>query len=195
MIKELICSFCKIQFKWDTNTSRTRKYCCHKCSSEASILTDEQKEKLYIERYEKNVIKNEIDCWGYKRPVMKKGYIEIKAGGKRKLGHRLAWEMVYGKVNPGKFILHHCDNPVCTKISHLYEGTIKQNTNDCINRGRFKYPSRNKRILISKEKSKSYKKSDCIRCKKSFFYDIYSAVGRFCSKNCFFKRNKPLDSQ
>lgn len=192
MIRESICSFCDIKFHWDTKKNKTRKYCCHKCSSDAAILTEEKKEKLYIKRYEENVIRNEVGCWGYKRPVMKKGYIEIRAGGKRKLGHRLAWEMANGKITSGKFILHHCDTPICTKISHLYEGSIKQNTKDCIDRGRFKYPPRIKRIPITKEMSKVYEKSICVRCSKTFLFDKYSAAGRYCSKNCYFNRNKNI---
>jgi hypothetical protein len=189
MIKESLCSFCKKKFEWDTNINTIRTFCSHKCSTNFNIITEEKREILYRKRYEENVIRNENGCWGWKGHLMKKGYIEIRVAGKRKLGHRLAWEMHYGKVSKGKYILHHCDTPVCSKISHLYEGTLKNNARDCINRGRFKYPIY-KPEPIPKEKSKIYMKSECIKCNKSFFFDRHSAVGRYCSKNCYFKRNK-----
>lgn len=49
--------------------------------------------------------------------------------------HRYAWLLEYGQW-PEPQALHHCDNPPCCDISHLYEGTQQDNIEDMIARGR-----------------------------------------------------------
>lgn len=49
--------------------------------------------------------------------------------------HRYAWFLEYGKW-PEPQALHHCDNPPCCDITHLYEGTQQNNIEDMIARGR-----------------------------------------------------------
>ena len=50
--------------------------------------------------------------------------------------HRFAWEITYGAIPNGAFILHKCDNPSCVKPTHLFLGTQKDNMNDMILKGR-----------------------------------------------------------
>ena len=51
------------------------------------------------------------------------------------LAHRLAWSIAFG--DPGKLqVLHHCDNPPCVNIDHLFLGTAKDNANDMLSKGR-----------------------------------------------------------
>jgi hypothetical protein len=40
----------------------------------------------------------------------------------------------------GMFILHSCDNPSCCNPEHLSVGTPKDNTQDMMNKGRYKLP-------------------------------------------------------
>jgi hypothetical protein len=44
--------------------------------------------------------------------------------------HRFAYEMVHGAIPGGKFVLHHCDNPCCVNVEHLYLGSKKDNARD-----------------------------------------------------------------
>ena len=50
--------------------------------------------------------------------------------------HRYVYELKHGKIPKGKIILHSCDNRACINIFHLRAGTHKDNSNDCITRGR-----------------------------------------------------------
>ena len=58
---------------------------------------------------------------------------EIK---KCKYHHRYVWEQHNGPIPPNKVIRHKCDNPSCINIDHLEIGTIQDNNNDMLVRGR-----------------------------------------------------------
>ena len=50
--------------------------------------------------------------------------------------HRWAWERTHGPVPPGMWVLHHCDNPPCWNVDHLYLGNAQDNVTDRQARGR-----------------------------------------------------------
>lgn len=54
-----------------------------------------------------------------------------------RLAHRIAWFLAHGGF-PSLHVLHHCDNPKCVRLKHLYLGTQKENIRDMIHRGRGK---------------------------------------------------------
>lgn len=49
---------------------------------------------------------------------------------------RACWEYHYGKIPEGLFVCHHCDNPRCFNIEHLFLGTPRDNNHDMIKKGR-----------------------------------------------------------
>lgn len=55
--------------------------------------------------------------------------------GKTEYTHRLAWYLANGRW-PEPSCLHHCDNPPCCNLRHLYEGTQQDNIRDREARGR-----------------------------------------------------------
>lgn len=66
------------------------------------------------------------------------GYGLFKLNGKTTLAHRAAWIINNGKIEGNLMVLHHCDNPSCVNVEHLYLGDAKQNMADKVNRNRFK---------------------------------------------------------
>lgn len=66
----------------------------------------------------------------------KHGYGQRIIGGKRYLAHRLAWASVHGDIPPGMCVLHHCDNPPCINVAHLFLGTKGDNNRDRARKGR-----------------------------------------------------------
>ena len=50
--------------------------------------------------------------------------------------HRLAWELANGPIPPGLDVCHHCDNPPCCDVEHLFLGTRAENMADMMAKGR-----------------------------------------------------------
>jgi len=76
------------------------------------------------------------DCleWtGYRNKV---GYGHYRFNGEMKLIHRVVWELNNGPISEGLFVLHHCDNPPCGEIDHLFLGTTQDNIKDCCDKNR-----------------------------------------------------------
>lgn len=67
------------------------------------------------------------------------GYGLIGSGtknGRNLLAHRVAYEFAHGKIPDGMLILHHCDNPPCINVKHLFLGTHADNHADMMQKGR-----------------------------------------------------------
>jgi len=66
------------------------------------------------------------------------GYGRVCIGHQRIDGaHRVAWQLTYGEIPPGQYVLHHCDVKPCINPLHLYLGDQKQNLRDAIERGQY----------------------------------------------------------
>jgi hypothetical protein len=50
--------------------------------------------------------------------------------------HRVAWELAFGPIPEGLWVLHHCDNPPCVRPDHLFLGTNLDNVQDKCRKGR-----------------------------------------------------------
>lgn len=98
-------------------------------------------------------------CWPWLGYVRTDGYGQTRVFGERRTTatHRFAFQLANGWLPTGKgkadlLIRHTCDNRVCCNPEHLEPGTHKDNTADCIARGRWIYPDRPSGLAAYKSK-------------------------------------------
>ncbi len=72
------------------------------------------------------------DCWEWIGARTSAGYGLMDG----RYVHRLAWELTRGPIPKGVLVLHHCDNRVCVRPSHLFLGSYLDNVRDMIAKGR-----------------------------------------------------------
>lgn len=85
------------------------------------------------------IVNPETACWTATKGVNKKnGYASVYlGGGKKAYCHRLALEYKLGrKIADGMVAMHACDNPACMNPDHLSEGTLQDNADDMVRKGR-----------------------------------------------------------
>lgn len=76
------------------------------------------------------------ECWPARSGIMKTGYSQTWVYPKMIYSHRLAWELIHGKIQKGLEICHKCDNPPCCNPNHLFLGTHLDNMRDSKEKGR-----------------------------------------------------------
>jgi len=68
------------------------------------------------------------------------GYGQLRWENQMQPAHRLAWQMKHGPIPRGLVICHHCDNPPCVNVDHLFIGTRGDNNHDRTVKGRTAHP-------------------------------------------------------
>jgi hypothetical protein len=77
-------------------------------------------------------------CIEWQHGRTSKGYGSLRSQGKTVYAHRVMYELVYGPIPDGAYVLHSCDNPPCVNPVHLRAGSAKDNVDDMVSRGRAK---------------------------------------------------------
>lgn len=92
-------------------------------------------------------ISDDEHCWHWTGQVDKYGY-GIITGVIR--AHRVTWEIFSeSRLEPGVQVRHQCDTPSCCNPFHLLSGTVADNVQDRVARGRSAKGERNGRAKIT----------------------------------------------
>lgn len=76
-------------------------------------------------------------CWEFIGGRTGSGYGFMADDNKRWKGaHIIAYEIEKGPIPEGRFVLHSCDNPACCRPEHLFVGTLQDNKDDEVAKGR-----------------------------------------------------------
>lgn len=100
-------------------------------------------------------------CWLWTASAHISGYGQIGSGvlsGRKTmlLTHRVAYELTYGPIPDGMFVLHGCDTKLCVRPSHLRVGTPLDNVADMIARGRMWTKLTPERVAYIRKAHKPY---------------------------------------
>lgn len=88
-------------------------------------------------------------CWLWTRsrnPVS--GYGNLRFRGRTYATHRVAWVLSRG-APCARHVLHTCDNRLCVRPSHLFEGDNTLNTLDSVLKGRNAFGERNGQAKVT----------------------------------------------
>ncbi len=88
-------------------------------------------------------------CWEWQGQTNEHGYGRETTKGKNKQAHRIAYELENGPIPNGMLVCHSCDNRKCVRVSHLWLGTCKDNSEDMVNKGRSGKGARNSRAKLT----------------------------------------------
>lgn len=177
------CSNCNKEFEYHFWKRPNAKYCSRKCKgidNRLKTISDDENILIIKKKYEKNVIREEKDCYGWKGSIQSLGYGMLIDGRKNQiLSHRASWIINKGQIPDGEFILHYCDTPICSKIDHLFKGGYKENMQDMIKKGRgkgqFKKGIKAYNRKITEEQIRSIRNEEfqisCIKLAKKYQVD------------------------
>ncbi len=119
------CPVCGVPFP---RKRPTHQFCSYRCANQGKRQREGQP---LISRL---VADNGYLVWTGHRDSL--GYGKLIHGRKAYLAHRFAWEQSHGPIPTGMKVLHHCDNPPCCNVDHLFLGTDADNSADMIAKGR-----------------------------------------------------------
>ncbi len=119
--RALLCKRCgRPLLAWPSEIRRGKRFCSRRCTRPPPA-----------EAFWSNVIRSRA-CWGWRGEITPNGYGRFMTQHRRRSAHRFSWELHFGPIPGAVFVCHHCDNKCCSKPSHLFLGTNRDNQLDAV---------------------------------------------------------------
>lgn len=99
-------------------------------------IPDEVAFPIFLKRLIARRVVTDRGCWHSHQKAGPNGYVQATLRAKRFFLHKLSYVIHKGPIPEGLFVLHECDNRRCWNPDHLWLGTISDNKQDEIAKGR-----------------------------------------------------------
>lgn len=136
MRHQYTCTHCGAAFTSDKSptNSHAPRFCSYRCSAYGREPHQRRPPDV---RFWKHVRKTE-SCWIWTGGTIT-GYGQFHPTDTRVMkAHRFSWELHYGPIPAGLWVLHRCDTPPCVRPDHLFLGTHADNMADARAKGRLR---------------------------------------------------------
>jgi hypothetical protein len=94
-------------------------------------------------------VREENECWPWRSAEID-GYGVLRVAGRNIKATHIALWLERGETANGRIACHSCDNPPCCNPKHIWFGTIKQNAEDSVAKGRQTKFTEEMRAVVSK---------------------------------------------
>lgn len=91
-------------------------------------------------------VNKDSECWEWKGSLLRGGYGIFCFKRRRRLSHRVSYELAFGEIPKGLLVCHKCDNRKCVRPDHLFLGTHADNAHDMHMKGRQAKPEQTKHV-------------------------------------------------
>lgn len=81
-----------------------------------------------------------MTCWLWTLDRNNWGYGRGGPGRSERAAHRLSYVAFVGPIPDDMIVMHRCDTPACVNPGHLSLGTVSDNVQDAISKGRHRSP-------------------------------------------------------
>lgn len=130
-----VCPQCGTTFLQKASAiARGRRFCSRRCSA---IAQTESPEIRFWRKVQKTptcwLWTGHLNSWGY---GMFSDGSRVNGTRRRVLATRWIEAFTNGPLPPGICVCHSCDTPSCVRLTHLFRGTLSENTRDMIAKNR-----------------------------------------------------------
>jgi len=110
------------------------KYCSTDCAyKDRERVSRTTIRERFTDKYE---VGDPEECWEWQGQRNDQGYGLFSIEGNANRAHRIAWSLHNSRTPGSMLVCHHCDNPPCVNPAHLFLGTVSDNTQDMLSKGR-----------------------------------------------------------
>ena len=125
------------------------------------------------ELFMRHINKHENGCWLW-TGGQGRGYGRFRIGDKLVVASRASFVLFKNEELTKKLVCHHCDNPLCVNPEHLFQGTIQDNVDDKMKKGRHKtlHGIEQKNAKLNDDAVRQIKNGIMSRSKMAMHFDV-----------------------